>query len=194
MVILDEAPAQLISSVNDNFDINSDTGSISRINENLKMLKDSRDKQQEDTRQILSLLSRKLDIAKSSYEETRTRHLQRDHSETMMNLDREKFSLAKKVNDLESNAHTLEMQLARLKDELEQLDAEDPMAKAVMEDTTLLYLKLYRDMGIDLVEDGAGGYKQAVVRNSKQGDVHIVNIESNKFSPFFYANYFWSHI
>ena len=65
-----------------------------------------------------------------------------------------------------------------------------------------LRLKVYRGLGIDLVEDGSGGYTKAVVRmfvlrvqliwvgNAKKKDVHVVNIES-KYSRFFYANYLW---
>jgi kinetochore protein Spc24 len=61
---------------------------------------------------------------------------------------------------------------------------------------------VYRGLGIDLVEDGSGGYAKAVVRmlcscgwanlvgNAKKKDVHVVNIES-KYSRFFYANYLW---
>jgi kinetochore protein Spc24, fungi type len=60
---------------------------------------------------------------------------------------------------------------------------------------------VYRGLGIDLVEDGSGGYSKAVVRmsglkcrlilgNSSKKDVRIVNIES-KYSRFFYANYLW---
>ena len=38
--------------------------------------------------------------------------------------------------------------------------------------------------------DGAGGFKKAVVRNRATGDFNIINIEG-KFTPYFYANYFW---
>lgn len=53
-----------------------------------------------------------------------------------------------------------------------------------------LRLKIYRSLGIDLEADETGNYNKAIIRNSKKGDVHVVNIDP-KFSRFFYANYFW---
>lgn len=54
-----------------------------------------------------------------------------------------------------------------------------------------LRLKIFRSLGIDIEPDEAGNFNRAVIRNSRKGDVHVVNIDP-KFSRFFYANYFWS--
>jgi kinetochore protein Spc24, fungi type len=56
-----------------------------------------------------------------------------------------------------------------------------------------LQLKIYRSLGIDIEPDEAGNYNKAIIRNTKKGDVHVVNIDP-KFSKFFYANYFWQTI
>lgn len=53
-----------------------------------------------------------------------------------------------------------------------------------------LKLKVYRSLGIDVEADNAGEYNKAVIRNSRKGDVHVVNVDT-KFSKFFYSNYFW---
>ena len=53
-----------------------------------------------------------------------------------------------------------------------------------------LRLKIYRSLGIEIEADEAGNYNKAIIRNSRKGDVHVVNIDP-KFSRFFYANYFW---
>ena len=47
----------------------------------------------------------------------------------MLNLDREKFSLAKNINELESGSHALETTLARLKEELENVGNEEESSK-----------------------------------------------------------------
>jgi kinetochore protein Spc24 len=47
----------------------------------------------------------------------------------MLNLDREKFSLAKNINELESGSHALETTLVRLKDELDNVAVEDDSNK-----------------------------------------------------------------
>lgn len=56
-----------------------------------------------------------------------------------------------------------------------------------------LRLKIYRSLGIDVEPDEAGNYNKAIIRNTKKGDVHVVNID-RKFSKFFYANYLWQTI
>lgn len=56
-----------------------------------------------------------------------------------------------------------------------------------------LQLKIYRSLGIDIEPDEAGNYNKAIIRNTKKGDVHVVNIDP-KFSKFFYASYFWQTI
>lgn len=47
----------------------------------------------------------------------------------MLNLDREKFSLAKNINELESGSHALETTLARLKEELENVGNDEEANK-----------------------------------------------------------------
>lgn len=47
----------------------------------------------------------------------------------MLNLDREKFALAKNINELESGSHALETTLARLKEELENVGNEEETNK-----------------------------------------------------------------
>ncbi|RPA94499.1 Spc24-domain-containing protein [Choiromyces venosus 120613-1] len=193
MVLLDEAPEFLIHEVLSNFNISSDMHSLTRISETLARISTTRSKTLDDSRATLRALSRKMEISKQSMEATASSASRKEHGANMLRLDREKFALAKGINELESSAHGLEGQLARLKEELEQVDKEDPMQSAAVEaeDGTLLKLKVYRSLGIDLQEDGGGGYSKAVIRNSSKGDIHVVNIE-RKFSHFFYANYFWN--
>ena len=53
-----------------------------------------------------------------------------------------------------------------------------------------LRLWLYQSLGINLEQDEAGNYNKATIRNTKMGDVHVVNIDP-KFSRWFYADYLW---
>ncbi|KAH8155342.1 uncharacterized protein LAJ45_00352 [Morchella importuna] len=193
MVLLDEEPHSLISHCIENFNISGDMECLAKCKSDLSKVADKRGKILDDSRNTLRALARKMDIAKQSMEASVAAASKKEHGAKMIKLDREKFSLAKNINELESSSHHLESQLARLKEELEQVDGEDAMANAMMEaeDGTLLKLKVYRSLGIDIQEDGAGGYNKAVIRNSAKGDVHVVNIEK-KFSQYFYANYFWN--
>lgn len=113
----------------------------------------------------------------------------------MLALDREKFQLAKSINELESSNHALEGKVQQAKEELEMVEADDVLSdpKIVAEDDVLLKLKVYRSLGIEVEQDEEvpGVFTKAIVRNTAKGDVHVVKIES-RFSKFFYANYFWN--
>ena len=154
MVLLDEAPGKsplaftppttttnlslpptefLIHEVLSNFNISSDMHSVARINETLTRITSEREKTLDDSRTTLRALSRKMEISKQSMEATASTAGRKEHGANMLRLDREKFALAKGINELESSAHGLEGQLARLKEELEQVDGEDPMQSALVE-------------------------------------------------------------
>ncbi|KAL9101629.1 MAG: hypothetical protein Q9163_003127 [Psora crenata] len=119
-----------------------------------------------------------------------------DHASHIVELDTEKFRIAKTASDLEIEGERLEQELEGLKNRLHELDEQgvegDEAAKARREvdDPTILRLKVYRSLGIDIETDSAGNYNKAVIRNIATGDVHVVNIDP-KFSRFFYSNYFW---
>ncbi|KAF8455032.1 Spc24 subunit of Ndc80-domain-containing protein [Kalaharituber pfeilii] len=194
MVILDEDLGVLIESTVQNFNIKSDIQSLERANEHLQAITKTRTAAVDESRNNLIALSRKLELAKSTTSSLLKSHAAKDHSATMLALDREKFTLAKNINELESTTHTLEGKLQQLKEELEMVDNEDPLSdpKVVAEDEILLKLKVYRSLGIDVEQDDQvpGVFTKAVVRNPAKGDVHVVKIES-RFSRYFYANYFW---
>lgn len=83
---------------------------------------------------------------------------------------------------------------ARLQElELQGVDGGDNARRGLIDDEMSLKLKVYRGLGIDIERDEDGEYSKAIIRNSRKGDVNIVNID-NKFSRFFYANYFWQQL
>jgi kinetochore protein Spc24, fungi type len=70
-------------------------------------------------------LSRKLELSKSTLDSSANSPSRANHAGEMIKLDREKFSLAKNINELESGSHALESTLERLKEELENIDDEE---------------------------------------------------------------------
>ena len=74
-------------------------------------------------------LSRKLELSKSTLDSNVNSPSRQNHASEMIKLDREKFSLAKNINELESGSHALESTLARLKEELENIDHEEDANK-----------------------------------------------------------------
>lgn len=120
------------------FQINSDLQAISRIEDSLSQISKVRDKHIEESRAILRgrtiiheirangvALSRKLELSKSTLDSSANSPSRANHAGEMIKLDREKFSLAKNINELESGSHALESTLERLKEELENIDDEE---------------------------------------------------------------------
>lgn len=74
------------------------------------------------------------------------------------------------------------------------MDGGDNTRRGLVDDEITLKLKIYRGLGIDIEKDKESGeYHKAVIHNEKKGDVNIVNLD-NKFSRYFYANYFWGQL
>ena len=78
---------------------------------------------------LTSALSRKLELSKSTLDSSFNSPSRQTHATSMLTLDREKFSLAKNINELESGSHALETTLARLKEELDNVDTEEDVNK-----------------------------------------------------------------
>ena len=74
-------------------------------------------------------MSRKLDLSKSTLDSSFNSPSRQTHATAMLNLDREKFSLSKNINELESGSHALETTFARLKEELENVGNEEESNK-----------------------------------------------------------------
>jgi kinetochore protein Spc24 len=140
-------------------------------------------------------LSRTLTTLNNHYQETLSSHSSTDHASEIATLDTQKFRIAKSANDLEIESERLSSQLADLQARLQELelqgvDGGDNARRGLVDDEISLKLKVYRGLGIDIERDGDGEYNKAIVRNGSRGDVHVINMD-NKFSKFFYTNYFW---
>ncbi|KAI5302673.1 hypothetical protein KEM56_000468 [Ascosphaera pollenicola] len=195
-MLLEEDPATLIHHTIGNFNIQPDKLAITRINDSLSSLQQSRDLRIRDAEISLRKLSRTLKTLDAQHEELVSMHDPAKHASSMVELDTQKFRLAKVASDYEIESERLEAELEALKARLAELEEQgvegDETVRREREanDATVLRLKIYRCLGIDAEADENGNYNKAVVRDSRKGDVHVVNIDP-KFSRFFYANYFW---
>lgn len=198
-MLLDEDPATLIHHTIDNFNIQPDKLALGRINESLSTLQQSRSLRLRDAEDALRALSRNHSTISSQHKETVSSHDSVSHAAEISELDTKKFRIAKSASEVETESERLEGELETLKAQLADLEMQgvegDDQARREREadDATILQLKIYRSLGIDIEPDEAGNYNKAIIRNTKKGDVHVVNIDP-KFSKFFYANYFWQTI
>ncbi|KAI9757231.1 MAG: glutathione S- transferase, nitrogen catabolite repression regulator [Chaenotheca gracillima] len=207
-MLLDEDPATLIHHTIGNFNTHPDKHALGRINDSLSTLQQSRELRIREAETALRStnspaqashlreLARNLSSIQTHHSETVTSHASADHASQIVALDTQKFRIAKAASDLEIESERLEQELEGLKGKLAELEmqgvegGEAERGKRGLEDATLLRLKLYRSLGIEVEADESGNYNKAVIRNNRKGDVHVVNIDP-KFSRFFYANYFW---
>ncbi|KAF4206156.1 hypothetical protein CNMCM8980_006625 [Aspergillus fumigatiaffinis] len=196
-MLLDEDPATLIHHTIGNFNIQPDKQAVTRINDSLSTLQQSRELRMRDAESALRKLSRNLHALTAQHEEAVSTHDSAKHAAQMVELDTKKFRIAKAATELEIESERLEGELEMLKERLAELEAqglegdEATRREREADDATILRLKIYRSLGIDIEADEAGNFGKAVIRNSRKGDVHVVNMDP-KFSRFFYANYFWS--
>ncbi|KIV80096.1 hypothetical protein PV11_07623 [Exophiala sideris] len=195
-MLLDEDPATLIRATVSNFNIGPDKAVLSRVNDCLDSLQQSRDLRIGDCDTVLRQLSRRLATLESQRREVLSGHDSGRHASEIVQLDTRKFRVAKQASELEAESERLEAELERLKMRLADLEEQgvegDENTRRAQEadDPTILRLWLYRSLGISLGQDEAGNYNKATIGNTKKGDVHVVNIDP-KFSKWFYADYFW---
>lgn len=169
--------------------------------------KEKKKKRRTETRRLTTTgaaeLSRTLATLQAQHADLTAGHSGSAHASAIAALDTRKFRTAKAASDLEMEAERLALvrddAAARLRDlDAQGVEGSDPSAAA--DDHVLLRLKVYRSLGVELERDGAGDgggggagaaeFARAVVRNDRRGDVQVVNMD-RRFSPFFYANYFW---
>ncbi|KIW50427.1 hypothetical protein PV05_12014 [Exophiala xenobiotica] len=195
-MLLDEDPAALIRATVSNFNIAPDKAALSRVNDSLSTLQQSRDLRIRDADTVLRKLARQLATLESQRREVLAGHDSGRHASEIVQLDTKKFRIAKYASELEADSERLEAELDRLKQRLADLEEQgvegDENSRRAREadDPTILRLWLYRSLGITLEQDEAGNYNKATIGNTKKGDVHVVNIDP-RFSKWFYADYFW---
>ncbi|KAA8644158.1 hypothetical protein EYZ11_008481 [Aspergillus tanneri] len=196
-MLLDESPATLIHHTIGNFNHQPDKQAVSRINDSLATLQQSRDLRRREVESSLKKLSRHLHSLNTQYDEAVAAHDANHHAAEIVELDTKKFRIAKAATELEIESERLESELEMLKERLADLEAqglegdEATRREREADDATILRLKIYRSLGVDIEADEAGNFNKAVIRNSRKGDVHVVKIDP-KFSRFFYSNYLWS--
>jgi len=195
-MLLDEDPATLIQHTIGNFNILPDKTAVDRIQDSLGTLQQARQLRIREAETALKKLSRTQTTLTHSHAETLSSHSSTTHASNIVDLDKEKFRIAKSAGDLEIESERLDSELENLRARLQELEMqgvegdEATRQKRESEDPTVLRLAVYRSLGIDVEADKEGNYNKAIVRNSKKGDVHVVNIDP-KFSRFFYADFFW---
>lgn len=114
------------------------------------------------------------------------------HSEEMSILERERFALARSINDLESSLVQYETVLSGQKTTLAQL-RQDNAAGAHEAASKLDHeWNLYRQLGIDWIGFGAAGQVKCRIADAPRNDIHLLTLDNNTMSSVEQANLLWN--
>jgi len=116
-----------------NFTIAPDKAALSRVNDSLSTLQQSRDLRIRDAETVLRKLSRQMNTLSSQHKEVVSGHDSRGHASEIVELDTRKFRIAKQASELEAESERLEGELDVLKGRLADLEEQgvegDEMAR-----------------------------------------------------------------
>jgi kinetochore protein Spc24 len=115
---------QLINHTIGNFNIHPDKQAVTRINDSLAALQQSRELRTREAESALRKLSRHLSALTAQHEEAVTAHDSGKHAAEMVELDTKKFRIAKSATELEIESERLEGELEMLKERLADLEAQ----------------------------------------------------------------------
>lgn len=121
-MLLDDTPANLVKATIENFSTAQDRNAVSRINDSLSTLQQSRSIRIDNGETALRKLSRQLATVRSQHREATDSHSSQQHAVEVEDLDNKKFRVAKQMQDLEDENSKLETQLNRLQRQLQDLE------------------------------------------------------------------------
>lgn len=115
---------QLIHHTIGNFNIQPDKQAVTRINDSLSTLQQSRELRSREAESALRKLSRNLNSLTVQHEEAVAAHDSGRHAQEIVELDTKKFRIAKAASELEIESERLESELEMLKERLADLEAQ----------------------------------------------------------------------
>lgn len=114
------------------------------------------------------------------------------HAEEMSTLERERFTLAKSINDLESSLVQYESVLTTQKSTLQQLRQENTAGVKELASRLDLEWNLYKQLGVDWLGTDDQGALKCRVMDAAHNDIHIVRLDDAKMTSVEQANLLWS--
>lgn len=123
-MLLDEDPATLLHHTITNFNLHPDKLALSRINESLSTLAQSRALRLRDAETSLRKLSRTCTTLTSEHRETVAAHDSQGHAGRIVELDTRKFRIAKEVAEVEGEQGRLEAELEGLRGRLVEVEGQ----------------------------------------------------------------------
>jgi len=149
-----------------------------------------RKKELEDTQLKLKVLTKALEAARVSSTRPPSIPSTEDHAAIINQLDVNRLSLCKAINECESLLAGKEAELANLKAETKALEDCDPAAEhANGLNSAVVRMQLYKGLGFEPVLNNDQQLAKMLV-HSESGDIHYVEFDGKK-SDFEYVDLMW---
>lgn len=177
------------------FDPKHDIEVLSRISETYSTLQRRRKDSLDSQINLLRELSRRLESLKSSVsEQQQDLTLSASQDNNLLNLEKQKFNLAKQINLLESSNNINSTKLAQLNQELEAILDLDVLqtSTADIQDSTVLKLNVYKSLGITFDGDSPDSHKKVLIHSHQSNNIHTLLLTDYK--PYFVSNYIWDKL
>lgn len=123
-MLLEDAPSTLLRATLSNFSTGPDRAAVSRINDSLSTLQQSRALRVNDAETALRRLTRQLNTVSSQHRDALDGHDSQRHASEIVDLDTRKFRVAKQAQELEVEGERLGSELDRLRRRLAELEAQ----------------------------------------------------------------------
>ncbi|KAI8051549.1 hypothetical protein BDF22DRAFT_734520 [Syncephalis plumigaleata] len=169
---------ELLERMVDTFQPEADISVIKEIGRRREVIEQIQTHETDKVHEQLKTLSRELEMAKAKAIRPAAAPSEEEHTNKMVQLDREKFLLAKEIQDYEQEGRDLEAQLQQAKEELKKLDSQMNLITPET-DGIALVLKMYRELGVD------------------QGSMPLDKYHIFKFNhqmDMMYTNYHWTRM
>ncbi|ODQ63947.1 hypothetical protein NADFUDRAFT_52932 [Nadsonia fulvescens var. elongata DSM 6958] len=184
------------------FDANSDVDVLRRIANRQSRLREARQTSLDAAKELLERDTSELALLEKTVAEIETSETVIQNAKEIRNLESEKFSAVKAINELENAVDVNELRLQQLRDELELLENEDPMTGALThtDSADILKLNLYHKMGVttDSPDDPTKITKLMVKgsRPEKMGTINSLNlsVSDHKYGEKFVSDFVWENI
>ncbi|KAI8912238.1 Spc24 subunit of Ndc80-domain-containing protein [Powellomyces hirtus] len=183
-------PLEMADHLLEGMNAAQDAALIRSITDLAQRTEDVRAEVVDDARATLKALARQLQVAKEAANNPKRQVDVNQHAERMIALDREKYTVAKEMADMEDSIESLESQLDQLDREMRELEREEEVEAQLPPTKEQLTLSIFHGLGIEMQKDENGNYVRCKVRRYASQDIHIQDF-ADKYSRYFYANLLW---
>ncbi|KAJ3332796.1 kinetochore-associated Ndc80 complex subunit spc24 [Blyttiomyces sp. JEL0837] len=186
-----EDSGQLLTGLLKCLEPSNDIANLNEIDAYIAQTNEIRGRQLADALDVLKKTNRELETLKRQAIKAEHDRDEEGHKVRMSNFEAQKYVHARGLQDEEKIVESLESKRRELLNELAVVKLEEASEDNRPPDETILKLSVYKQLGIDTVEDENGKIVRCIVQSVGKNDITPLELNDEKYSSFFYANILW---